>query len=123
MKQLFTILFFGLVFFGCNKKEVVTHTVYEGNWDFEIAYTSEFEGTTSETIVKYQGTIQNNDKRSVLKLQYCIDCNLNIIIDNEGVIRSLDKKLLGVIDSESCLININNPKEPSISKISIKGVK
>jgi len=123
MKQFFAILFLGLVFFGCTKKEDDAYTIYEGDWNFEIAYTSELEGVLSETIVKYQGTIQNGNNPSVLELHYCIDCSLMITIDKEGVIRNLNHDLLGVIDSENCLININQPKESSISKISIKGVK
>lgn len=123
MKHVLTILFLGLILLGCQKEEIDSRDMYTGNWDFEVTYTSNVENDVRESVFKCQGNIAKDNNGNSLILRYCINDNLQIKVNSEGVVYSTTNELMGVIDQETCLIIDNNPIEESISKITIKGVK
>ena len=123
MKNLFTILFLGLILSGCQKEEIDSRDIYVGDWDFEVIYTSNVGEQVRESVFDCQGMIAKGKDKESLLLHHCINDFLKIKINDEGVVYSLNNKLMGVIDQENCLIVDNNPTEKSISKITIKGVK
>jgi hypothetical protein len=123
MKQLFAILFLGLILTGCQKEEVDSRDIYVGNWDFEVTYTSNVGNEMRESVFDCQGMISKGSNKESLSLHHCINDSLKIMINEEGVVYSLMNELMGVIDQETCLIVDNNPTEKSISKVTIKGTK
>jgi len=123
MKHLVTILFLSLFAVGCQKSDLDSRDLYTGNWDFEVIYTSNDNGTMRETVFNCQGMIKKGNDNTSLTLHHCINDFLTITINDEGVVHNLNDELMGVIDEETCLIIDNHPTEKSISKITIKGVK
>lgn len=123
MKHLLSILFLSLILIGCQKEEIDSRDIYAGNWDFEVIYTSEVGEEVRETVFNCQGVIQKGEDTESLSLHHCINDFLQIKINDEGVVYSLDNELMGVIDEQTCLIIDNHPTEESISKITIKGNK
>jgi hypothetical protein len=123
MNKLFYILILALAFNGCKKADIDSRDLYVGNWNFEVIYSSIMNDQINETVVHCQGKIEKGTGLSSLALQHSINDYLNITVNNEGVVHDHEQKLMGIIDHETCLIVDNSPKESSIDKITIKGVR
>jgi hypothetical protein len=123
MNKLVYILFIAFAVNSCKKADFDERDKYVGTWNFEVIYETLVNDSVQETVVTCQGLIKKGGNQSALNIQHGINDYLNLTINSEGVVRGLNHKILGIIDHESCLIVNNSPKESSIDRITIKGVR
>ena len=115
MNRLFIISTIFIFLFGCQKSNIESNI---GEWDFEVVYT-DFEA--KESIFNCVGEIVK--QQSKLIIHHCISDFIEISIKKDGSIYSNKSELIGLIDSGSCIVVIDDPNERTIDKITIRGEK
>jgi len=118
MNRLYKILLIVTVCFGCQKS---SHSlIYEtiGEWSFKVTYS---DSELRETVYSCVGDFEMKDHNMLI--HHCINDFIEVIISENGSVYSNQNQLIGSVDNGSCLINIDNEDDTSISSIKIEGQK
>lgn len=118
MNKLFQILLVLIVCLGCNKPSHSSISDIIGEWDFEVTYS---DSNSRETVYSCVGDFEMKEYKMLI--HHCITDFIEVVISENGSVYSNQNQLIGLVHNGTCLINIVNEDDTSISKIKIEGQK